>query len=166
MFGISFGELLIIGVVGLVVLGPERLPAVARTLGRLMRQVQDYTNAFKDELNRELHNAEILELEKELKAEGRKLHSELTQEFGGVRQQLDDTAAKLQEELWHRGPTRSKAVVAASDEAPRQTINLPLDLAEPGSGQTAAAQEPIQVLQNPALETAPGRPTPSPDSKA
>lgn len=105
MFGISFGELFVIGLVGLVVLGPEKLPVVARTLGRLMRQVQSYTNAFKDELNRELHNAEILELEKELSAEGRKLKAELTQDtpFQEVGAEINEIQEELQDK-WHAGP--------------------------------------------------------------
>lgn len=121
MFGISFGELMVIGVIGLVVLGPERLPAVARTLGRLMRQVQDYTNAFKAELNRELHNAEILELEKELKAEGRQLQAEvqagLGEEFSTVQQQLEEAADEP--DRWHSGSSAPQAEVAADALAPQ-----------------------------------------------
>lgn len=121
MFGISFGELMVIGVIGLIVLGPERLPAVARTLGRLMRQVQDYTNAFKAELNRELHNAEILELEKELKAEGRQLQAEvqngLGEEFSTVQQQLEETTAEL--DRWHSGSSTPQVEVAPDALAPQ-----------------------------------------------
>lgn len=101
MFGISFGELLIISVVGLIVVGPERLPAVARTLGRLLRQVQDYTQSFKSELNRELHNAEILQLEKEMQAEGRQLQTSLQQEYSEVQQQLEAAAPAGND--WHSG---------------------------------------------------------------
>lgn len=106
MFGISFGELFVIGLVALVVIGPEKLPALARTLGKLVRQVQGYTNAFKAELNRELHNAEILELEKELAAEGKKLHAELTQNISPA---LQETSSELTaatdaiREEWHTG---------------------------------------------------------------
>lgn len=130
MFGISFGELLVIGVIGLVVLGPERLPAVARTLGRLMRQVQDYTNAFKAELNRELHNAEILELEKELKAEGRQLQAEvqagLGEEFSTVQQRLED--ALSEPDPWHAGSAAPKVSEAADilpDAAPGAVTAAP-----------------------------------------
>lgn len=122
MFGISFGELFVIGLVALVVIGPEKLPALARTLGKFVRQVQGYTNAFKAELNRELHNAEILELEKELAAEGKKLHTEFTQSINPVLQETTAELAKNTEairEEWHTG---SQLQSEATPEAAIQDI--------------------------------------------
>ncbi len=124
MFGISFGELLLIGIVGLVVLGPERLPVVARTLGRIIRQVQGYTNAFKEELNRELHNAEILELEKELSAEGRKLKAEIDQSTA-----LEDDVSKVAEEAgkedWHAGTSLPPVEPVPEQEPAANSITTP-----------------------------------------
>ena len=138
MFGISFGELLVIGVIGLVVLGPEKLPAVARTLGRLMRQVQDYTNAFKAELNRELHNAEILQLEKELKAEGRQLHSELQaglgEELSDVQQQMEE--AVTEPDRWHSGSAAPKAQALPGDTTPAAPAKPPASPASPSDPAT------------------------------
>lgn len=54
MFEISFGELLIIGVVALVVLGPEKLPAVARTFGALVGRMQRFVNSVKSDIQREV----------------------------------------------------------------------------------------------------------------
>lgn len=131
MFGISFGELMIIGVVGLIVFGPEKLPAVARTVGRLMRQVQDYTHAFKTELNRELHNAEILQLEKELKEEGRKLQAGLTDEFSEVQKQLEEATpaalSPLEPDRWHEGTRPEvKPSTIAQDDIPVVAPSDPL----------------------------------------
>ena len=53
MFEISFGELLVIFVIALVVLGPERLPKVARTLGAMMGRLQRYVADVKMDLARE-----------------------------------------------------------------------------------------------------------------
>lgn len=147
MFGISFGELLVIGVVGLVVLGPERLPAVARTLGRLMRQVQDYTDSFKAELNRELHNAEILQLEKELKAEGRQLHNEIHREFSEVQLSLeqetdDDEPDEGQKERWHSGPGLKTGAQAGPAGKDTQTEGQPSSSTAPQTS-TVAAPTPI-----------------------
>lgn len=131
MFGISFGELLIIGVIGLIVIGPERLPAVARTLGRLMRQVHDYTSTFKNELNRELHNAEILQLEREMEAEGRRLQGSLQQEFSEVQQQLEQVG-----EHWHQGTTAPPP--AASAAPPAAATDLAAQAAQPPAAQPIA----------------------------
>jgi len=54
MFDIAFSEVLLIAVVALVVLGPEKLPKVARTCGLLYSRAQQYISGFKDELEREV----------------------------------------------------------------------------------------------------------------
>ena len=68
MFGISFTELLLVGLVALLVLGPERLPGAARTAGLWIGRLKRSFNALKDEVEREigagdrpLHNEHILQ---------------------------------------------------------------------------------------------------------
>lgn len=63
MFDIGFSELLVIGVVALIVLGPERLPKVARTAGHLFGRLQRYVSDVKAEVKREMHNEEIMKLQ-------------------------------------------------------------------------------------------------------
>jgi sec-independent protein translocase protein TatB len=63
MFDIGFSELLVIGVVALIVLGPERLPKVARTAGHLFGRLQRYVADVKAEVKREMHNDEIMRLQ-------------------------------------------------------------------------------------------------------
>lgn len=74
MFGISFPELLLVGLVALLVLGPERLPGAARTAGLWIGRLKRSFNAIKqevereigaDEIRRQLHNEHILSLEEE-----------------------------------------------------------------------------------------------------
>jgi len=65
MFDISLGELTLIAVIALVVLGPERLPRVARTAGMLLRKARRSWNTLRDEIEREV-NAE--EMKRQLKA--------------------------------------------------------------------------------------------------
>jgi sec-independent protein translocase protein TatB len=59
MFDVSFVELLIIGVVALVVLGPERLPAAARTLGGFVRRARRSWQSVRSEFERELAADEL-----------------------------------------------------------------------------------------------------------
>jgi len=54
MFGIEFSELIVIGVVALIVLGPERLPKVARTAGHLFGRLQRYASEVKQQVKREM----------------------------------------------------------------------------------------------------------------
>src|SRR5690349_9759607 len=59
MFDIGFSELLVIGVVALIVIGPERLPRVARTLGHLAGRLQRYVADVKADINREVELDEL-----------------------------------------------------------------------------------------------------------
>lgn len=61
MFDIGFVEMLVIAVLGLLVLGPERLPRVARTLGHWVGRARAMFNHVRDELERETHNADMQE---------------------------------------------------------------------------------------------------------
>ncbi len=59
MFDFSFGEIGLIAVVALVVLGPERLPKVARTAGALVRRARTSWQSVKDEIEREFEAEEL-----------------------------------------------------------------------------------------------------------
>ena len=62
MFDIGFSELLVIGLVALIVIGPERLPRVARTLGHLAGRLQRYVADVKADINREIELEELRKL--------------------------------------------------------------------------------------------------------
>ena len=77
MFDIGFTELLLIGVVALVVLGPDRLPGAVRTAGLWIGRIKRSFSAIKaevereigaDEIRRQLHNEQILELERDMQS--------------------------------------------------------------------------------------------------
>jgi sec-independent protein translocase protein TatB len=71
MFDFSFGELAIIGVVALVVLGPEKLPKVARTAGHLLGRARAYANQVKSDIDREVQMDELRKLQQEAQAAAR-----------------------------------------------------------------------------------------------
>lgn len=75
MFDIGFSELLLVGLVALIVFGPERLPGAARTAGLWIGRLKRSFSAIKaeveremgaDEIRRQLHNEQILQMEREL----------------------------------------------------------------------------------------------------
>jgi sec-independent protein translocase protein TatB len=59
MFDIGFTELMVIGVVALIVIGPEKLPRVARTVGHLAGRLQRYVADVKADINREIELDEL-----------------------------------------------------------------------------------------------------------
>lgn len=62
MFDVSFSELLLVALVALVVLGPQRLPEVARGAGRMLGRLRGFVANVKQDLDRELHTHELSEL--------------------------------------------------------------------------------------------------------
>lgn len=66
MLDMSFSEIAVIGVVALVVLGPERLPKVARTAGHLFGRLQRYVATVKADINREMDTSELAKIKQEV----------------------------------------------------------------------------------------------------
>jgi sec-independent protein translocase protein TatB len=67
VFDVSFSELLVIAVVALLVIGPEKLPKVARTVGAFTGRMQRYVAQVKEEVNREVRFEELQKLQSEIK---------------------------------------------------------------------------------------------------
>ena len=68
MFDIAFSEIVVIAVVALIVIGPERLPKVARTLGHMFGRLQRYVNDVKADINREMELDELRKLKSEVQS--------------------------------------------------------------------------------------------------
>ena len=72
MFDIAFSELLVIGVVALLVIGPERLPKVARTAGAWLGKLNRYAQQVKSDVDREMRLAELKKLQGEMQSTAQK----------------------------------------------------------------------------------------------
>lgn len=75
MFDIGFSELVVIAVVALIVIGPERLPKAARTLGHLFGRLQRYVNDVKSDISREMELEELRKLQREVQTAAQDLQS-------------------------------------------------------------------------------------------
>ncbi len=67
MFDVSFSELIVVAVIALLVIGPEKLPKVARTVGAFTGRMQRYMAQIKEEVNREMRFDELQKLQQEIK---------------------------------------------------------------------------------------------------
>ncbi len=93
MFDIGFAELVLLAVVGLLVLGPERLPEAARTLGVMLGRLRRSFQSLRDEVSRELRAEELRQkLEEERKKLGLEEFSRTIEE--GARQAQEQLEAK------------------------------------------------------------------------
>ena len=91
MFDISFTELMVIGMIALVVIGPERLPKVARTLGHLLGRAQRYVNDVKTDIKREMNDHDL----------------------GNLKNQFDEASSSFKESLADASKTISNPMLEA-----------------------------------------------------
>lgn len=93
MFDIAFSELVVIAIVALIVIGPEKLPKVARTLGALAGRMQKYMTQIKEEVNRESRFAELQKLQDEIRTAGNSAQEKLQSEADNIRQDFQISEA-------------------------------------------------------------------------
>jgi sec-independent protein translocase protein TatB len=130
MFDIGFTELLVIGVVALIVIGPERLPKVARTAGHLYGRMQRYVSTVKSDISREIQLDEMRKV-------GQSFKESVESAASGVEQQ----ATVVDDYLRNEASNVSKAVgeMAAVTEGERPAT-------QPAITQIEAPEMPQQSL--------------------
>lgn len=98
MFDFNFSELMVIMVVALIVIGPERLPKVARTMGHLWGRAQRYVNGVKADIDRDMAVEEFRQLQQKVQAEAGALEQSVQQmalTADQQVQQINEAVAKL-----------------------------------------------------------------------
>jgi len=98
MFDIGFSELFIIMVVGLLVIGPERLPKVARTLGALFGRLQRYVNDVKADISREVELEELRKMKTEFEEAARSVEKSVHDEMRSTENELNRSIAPPDDE--------------------------------------------------------------------
>ena len=160
MLDIGFSELVVIGVVALIVIGPERLPRVARTAGHLLGRFQRYVAEVKADINREMELAELKKLQSSVEDAARSIeHSvksgmeDAEKEFRSAQAALEDTGAELKKtedalkqavtgvQLPHMG-----TATAAQEAQPSGNASLPptTDVSAPMSATDSPANIPLE----------------------
>ena len=113
MFDFGFSELILIGVVMLVVVGPERLPKVARTAGLLLGRVQRYVSDVKSDIQREMQLEELKALQQQVKQQAQELESAVRSNAANLESEMHRTADEVRSAL----PDATTSDVAARDAA-------------------------------------------------
>ena len=148
MFDIGFSELLVIAVVALIVIGPERLPRVARTLGHLFGRMQRYVNDVKADISREMEMEELKRLQSSVEDAARSMQSSFDKEVNETRSELDKLTESVSSAV---DPNPAPAAPAATDPpAPSpvepavgtdaRQLDLALETKGEGSGQASKPQ--------------------------
>ena len=132
MFDIGFYELVVVGVVALIVIGPERLPKVARTAGHLLGRFQRYAASVKSDISREMQMEELRKVGEGFKASVESTVSE-------VQTQANIVDDYLKDELGYS----DKALARQTDpEAEWDEVSRPADLPPPHPQQSLDLSSP------------------------
>lgn len=94
MFDVGFSELFVIGIVALIVIGPERLPRVARTAGHLLGRLQRYVSDVKADINREIQLEDLKKLQQEVAEQARTMEASLNKHVQSVETSLNESIAQ------------------------------------------------------------------------
>jgi sec-independent protein translocase protein TatB len=89
MFDIGFSELLVIGVVALIVIGPEKLPRMARTVGHLAGRLQRYVADVKADINREIELEELRKMRDSMQQAASSMESSVQSELTKTETELN-----------------------------------------------------------------------------
>jgi sec-independent protein translocase protein TatB len=102
VFDISFGEMMVVGVVALVVIGPERLPKVARTVGSFVGKAQRYATQVRNDINAQIELEELRKTQQEIRDAAQQFEQSISQEIKAaetevahIHQQVDEIRADL-----------------------------------------------------------------------
>jgi sec-independent protein translocase protein TatB len=140
MFDIGFSELMVIAVVALIVIGPERLPKVARTLGHLFGRMQRYVNDVKADISREMELEELRKLQTSMQEAARSFEQSVTSEVRSAETELQKIAQEA-------NPTPVPPSSPAHETTrPLSETAVPSSPASvPGPGQLTAAEASAQL---------------------
>jgi sec-independent protein translocase protein TatB len=151
MLDIGFSELMVIGMVALVVIGPKDLPRVARTAGHLMGRLRRYVSDVKSDISREMEIAEFRSMQENLQESARELQESFTRQTEEIKESFTRQTEEIEQEL-HRviAPAAVEQTAVADAATPVEAIagvdsnaDAATDALKDVAGPVVAAAEPV-----------------------
>ncbi len=109
MFDINLAELIVIGTVALIVIGPKKLPKVARTVGYLMGRAQRYLNEVKLDIARDMELNQL-----------KKIKTEIDEVANGIESSMEGTSKELSQKV-------KEEIAVSIDDSIIQSVENPLE---------------------------------------
>lgn len=147
MFDFGFLELVVIGVVALIVIGPERLPKVARTAGLLYGRMQRYVSSVKSDISHEIQLDEMRRVGQDFKAS-------VESAVSGVEQQAAQQATAVDDYLRDEASSVKKMVAAIAETEGERPVTEPAMKRIETAQQSLPLEEPDQNSATPAPSVA------------
>lgn len=129
MFDLGFSELIVIAVVTLIVVGPERLPKVARTAGHLLGRLQRYVSDVKSDIQREMQLEELKKLQLQVEQQARELETSMRGQVQSVEADLAQTAAEAKSGLDGQSVPQAASAVPVAEATPAVPAAIPAEVA-------------------------------------
>jgi len=159
MFDIGFTELTLVALVALVVIGPERLPGVARTLGHLFGRLQRYVSDVKSDISREMELDELRKFKDQFEEAADSVQQSMRGEMADAEAALNEIASELESpdaasepthetespsDAWVEKPDKGdgdtqKILAPADHDAKDRTETAPDGVSPAGLGQKSTA---------------------------
>jgi len=154
MFDIAFSELLVIGVVALIVIGPERLPKVARMAGQWLGRLNRYVSQVKQDIDRDIRLEELRKMQQDMKDTAQRYEimahdtarqveetvAEETGQISKVMQAMSATDGGLTMNEWDKAKAEEAAKVALPEEP--AALDEPAEaIVAPGEASKAAGHD-------------------------
>ena len=153
MFDIGWGELLVIGIVALIAIGPKELPGTLRTLGQWMGKLRRMASEFQGQFHEAMREAELADLKKQV--------DEMTTQaqgyanfdpIGEVRKEFESTQQQVENAISGQAPSDTSAAsaeptIAPSVEAPHGEAPA---VETPNAGATSIAAPSTEAPSGPA----------------
>jgi sec-independent protein translocase protein TatB len=133
MFDIGFLELFVIGIIALIVLGPERLPKAARTIGLWVAKAKQSFNSVKNEIDREL---QVKELQQQINNQKAQLAQQmeldsLQEKYENAKQSMQDLSSDFGSPLTSNKTDTTASVNAGLENNEVEDYTSHLDEYEP-----------------------------------
>jgi sec-independent protein translocase protein TatB len=144
MFDIGFSELVVIGVVALIVIGPEKLPKTARTLGHLFGRLQRYVSDVKADISREMELEELRKLQTQVQNAARDIETSVS----AAARDVETGVRKVESELSATAVDSTPAPLPAStptDAGPPPAASAPAPTAATAPTASQARRAPAET---------------------
>jgi sec-independent protein translocase protein TatB len=156
MFDIGWSELLVIGVVALIAIGPKELPGVLRALGHWMGKVRRMASDFQDQFREAMREAEVADLKRQFDEASAKATSAFDNPLESVQKEVE---AALGSEPVASGASSGSTAVATADPGAIETAAVAPPVAET---QAPVVSEPALATADAPLDIGPGAGEPDP----
>lgn len=148
MIDLGFSKLVIIGVVALVVVGPEKLPRVARTAGTLLGRAQRYVNDLKKEVSQQMNVSEINEMRKTVEEAARNAQASLKKTETSIAKSLHDTNKEL-EDVWKEADQKKPFTPNVPSTGKLENMTPAPDATSLSPPSSESIQARLQALRSP-----------------